>query len=491
MKWTIIFSAKAPTPSRKWLSWPKVTNLPKSGRPKGTNGNAPELTNPLHSGFRAQVLAPHIPGTQEPIDDGPSTAFLGHLNADEQLPAALSRLAALQTEEVGDLTDSRAKRLGADTLITLIHRAVEHRIERTEPPAVTPWYVSFWLGEKPQNSTLRPEYISFSASSEENILKITYRSLDNVSVTFYAEDSETYWAIRNTYQASDGPVDEAAMAPFLDLLQSKAQERVDASLLGTHPLSGYEIVTFRLEDSFHHEGADYTVYFFDIAFPVADPSIVGLAGGAYLDSQCRIRHLLNVSYVLTRTVNGEMSAMLGAFDMFPSDHQNVIDTFTNRDLKDAPVTYTDMYGDSRQVVFAAKKYVLQQMETIRRITGDSDFVVSGEIRSIKAIPTGTSAENSGINLYHMDYRLHLQSGDTLYTDLGNFSYVEENGVLYLKETGSLGTPVLAMEYHPQENGTRLWTFLGTFHTGDIEAQYGGDYTAAAMDIYQSAGYTAN
>ena len=91
----------------------------------------------------------------------------------------------------------------------------------------------------------------------------------------------------------------------------------------------------------------------------------------------------------------------------------------------------------------------------------------------------------------MDYRLHLQSGDTLYTDLGNFSYVEENGVLYLKETGSLGTPVLAMEYHPQENGERLWTFLGTFHTGDIEAQYGGDYTAAAMDIYQSAGYTAN
>ena len=439
--------------------------------------------------FSGTVVATYQPPSV-PASSAPAGTFLVHLPAEYQLDAALSRLASLQPEEVGDL-DYPAERLGADTLISLIHRAVEHRIERTEPPADTPWYVSFWLGETPQNNTLRPEYISFSASAEENILKITYRSLDNVSVTFYVEDSEVYWAIRNTYQASDGPVDEEAMAPFLDLLQSKAQERVGTSFLGTHPISGYEIVTFRQEDSFHHEGADYAVYFFDIAFPVADPSMAGLAGGAYLDSQCRLRHLIKNRYILARTVNGETDAMIGAFDAPWSDRQFVIGTFTRMDLKDDPVTYADIHSDPQEVRYAAKEYILQQMETISRIPGLSDFVVSGEIRSIKAIPTGTSAENSGIHLYHMDYRLLLQLSTPLYTDLGNFSYVEEDGILYLKETGNLGTPVLAMEYHPQENGERLWTFLGTFHTGDIEAQYGGDYTAAAMDIYQSAGYTAN
>ncbi len=489
---TYHFSAQDQT---RLLKLFRSNRFTKEWQAKSAGKTTPTLSDTaLHPDLNAYQFSGTVVATyQRPSVSAPSAPagiFLAHLPAEYQLEATLERLAALQLEDVGDLT-GLAGRLGADTLISLIHRAVEHQIEIVEPPAHALWAVSFGLGEKPKNSTLRMEHISLSASAEENILKITYQSLDNVSFTFYAEDSEAYWTIRNTYQSSDGPVDEEAMAPYLHLIEAEAQEWIDRSVNWPQPLNGYEIVTFRPEDSFHHEGADYAVYRFEVAFLTDDPMGAGWAGGMSLDSQGRIRHLIRDRHIVTRTVNGKTDAMIGAFDVPWSDRQNVIDTFTNRDLKDAPVTYTDMYGDSRQVVFAAKKYVLQQMETIRRITGDSDFVVSGEIRSIKAIPTGTSAENSGINLYHMDYRLHLQSGDTLYTDLGNFSYVEENGILYLKETGNLGTPVLAMEYHPQENGDRLWTFLGTFHTGDIEAQYGGDYTAAAMDIYQSAGYTAN
>ena len=468
------------------------TEFAEKWQAEGTNGNAPVLTNPIHSGFQAQVLAPYIPVSQAPVSDGPSTAFLVHLSKAEQLDAALSRLASLQPADL-DLDESnyRAAKLGADTLISLVHRAVEQRIERTGETLYSSWDVWVSLGKKPQNSSLRQERLSFTATAEENVLKITYQSLDNVSVTFYADDSEAYWTIRNTYRTTDGPVDEAALAPFLPLVEAEAQEWIDLSVSWPQPLNGYEIVTFQPRDRFRHEGADYAVYFFDVAFPVDAPLTVGLAGGAWLDNQCRIRSLLKVDHVLVRTVNGKTSAMLGAFDIVWSDRQTVIDAFTRLDLADAPVSYTDTHSDSPPVIFAAKKYILQQIEAISRLTGDSDFVASGEIRSIKAIPTGTSAENSGINLYHMDYRLHLQNSDTLYTDLGNFSYVEENGVLYLKETGSLGTPVLAMEYHPQENDERIWTFLGTFHTGDIEVQYGGDYVAAAMDIYQSAGYTIN
>ena len=465
------------------------TEFAEKWQEEGTNGNAPVLTNPIHSGFQAQVLAPYIPVSQAPVSDGPSTAFLVHLSKAEQLDAALNRLASLQPTDL-DLDESnyRAAKLGADTLISLVHRAVEQRIERTRETLYSSWDVWVSLGKKPQNSSLRQERLSFTATAEENVLKITYQSLDNVSVTFYADDSEAYWTIRNTYRTTDGPVDEEALAPFLPLVEAEAQEWIDRSVSWPQPLNGYEIVTFQPRDRFRHEGADYAVYFFDVAFPVDDPLTVGLAGGASLDSQCRIRNLIKSRYLFVRTVNGETDVFLN--DM-GTDRQFVIDCFTRRDLADAPVSYTDIHSDSQQVVFAAKNYVLQQIEAISRITGHSDFVTSGEIRSIKAIPTGTSAENRGVNLYHMDYRLHLQSGDTLYTDLGNFSYVEEDGVLYLKETGSHGTPVLAMEYHPQENGNRIWTFWGALHTADIETQYGGDYTAAAMDIYQSAGYTAN
>ncbi len=281
--------------------------------------------------FLAEVAVLYTPPGAE---DAAQIGMLNLLPAKYQLDATLTRLASLQPEELDDLYDHAAS-LDPNDLVSLVHSAAEHRIERTERLLYAPWSVHLSLGEKPQNSALRQESLTIYSGTEENILEIRYYSKDNVSVTFYAEDSEAYWTIRNAYRGDYGPVDEEAMAPYLGLLQAKAQERVDTSLLGTHPLTGYEIIAFRLEDSFHHDGADYAVYFFDIAFPVEDPSMAGLAGGAYLDSQFRIRHLLKVNHVLARTVNGKTDAMLGANDIPWYDRQFVMDSFARFDQNSA------------------------------------------------------------------------------------------------------------------------------------------------------------
>ena len=151
-----------------------------------------------------------------------------------------------------------------------------------------------------------------------------------------------------------------------------------------------------------------------------------------------------------------------------------------------PVTlYTDSWRNPEPVLLAAQDYIAQQAQAVNTLTGNAGFVTGGEICGMQAITTGTVSENMGINLYHLDYRLHLQGGDTLYTDLNNMSYVEEDGVLYLREDDSRGTPILAMEYCLQEGGGRTWTRLGILYTGDVETQYGGDYNRAAVEFYES------
>ena len=294
---------------------------------EGTNGSAPVLENPIHCGFRGEVIAPYTPGSQTPADASVSVGILKHLTATQQLEAVLDRLQNLQPVEL----EHSFSGLDATETVSWLRRAAQHKIERTEDLASARWSLSAYLLADPGKGEVQ-EIISLSATpTEENILKISYRSKDMVSVTFYAEDSELYWLVRNAHGTED-VLDAAAMAPYRAMLAAEAQKWVDQSQswYGAQPLSGYEIISFRQKDSFRQDGADYTVYHWDAAFLSEDPLNAGWAGGMWLDSQCRIRGLIKTPYLLVRTVNGKTDALLGADDILWIDnHDAVVNAFRN------------------------------------------------------------------------------------------------------------------------------------------------------------------
>ena len=294
---------------------------------EGTNGSAPVLENPIHCGFRGEVIAPYTPGSQTPADASVSVGILKHLTATQQLEAVLDRLQNLQPEEL----EHSFSGLDATETVSWLRRAAQHKIERTEDLASARWSLSAYLPADPGKGEVQ-EIISLSAApTEENILKISYRSKDMVSVTFYAEDSELYWLVRNAHSTED-VLDAAAIAPYRAMLAAEAQKWVDQSRnwYGAQPLSGYEIISFQQKDSFRQDGADYTVYHWDAAFLSEDPLNAGWAGGMWLDSQCRIRGLIKTPYLLVRTVNGKTDALLGADDILWIDnHDAVVNAFRN------------------------------------------------------------------------------------------------------------------------------------------------------------------
>ena len=294
---------------------------------EGTNGDVPVLENPIHCTFRGEVIAPYTPGSQTPADASASVGILKHLSAKYQLEAVLDRLQNLQPEEL----ERTFSGLNAAETVSWLRRAAQHRTERTEDLASAHWSLSAYLPANPSKGEVQ-EIISISADpTEENILKVGYRSKDMVSVTFYAEDSALYWLVRNAHSTEE-ILDASAMAPYRTMLEAEAQKWVDISQNwhGAQPLSSYEIISFQQIDAFRQDGADYTVYHWDAAFLSEDPLNAGWAGGMWLDSQCRIRGLIKTPYLLVRTANGKTDSLLGADDIPWAENRDiVVDAFRN------------------------------------------------------------------------------------------------------------------------------------------------------------------
>ena len=311
---------------------------------EGTNGNAPELTNPIHSGFRGQVLAPYIPGSQELGKDETPAGTLEHLSETEQLDAALERLRSLHPEELENaLVDARFSAYTSAELAARIQSTADHRTDRTGSVDSAWWQLTVHMPAMPKKGEGQ-EQITIRASYDvERLLQVSYRSKDKVTVTFLAEDSELYWFVRNAYRTED-TIDQAAMAPYRHLLEAEIQAILDQSAGWPQPPSGYEILSFRQADSFRQDGADYTVYQWDVAFLSDDPMMAGWAGGMWLDNQCRIRACLRNTELCIRTVNEETDyGLWGIYDSWASvdaqrenGRQSIVKLFAQMDLENTP-----------------------------------------------------------------------------------------------------------------------------------------------------------
>ena len=336
---------------------------------EGTNGEAPVLDNAIHTIFRAQVLGPHTPGTQVIAEKG----TLAHLPSAQRLDAALERLRDLQPEELETaLVDSRFSAYTSAELAAHIQSAADRLPDRAGSEGSFYWQLSVHLPATPKKGEGQERIAIRASVNEESLLEVTYRSKDQVTLSFLAEDSELYWFIRGAYR-TENVIDEAAMAPYRDLLEAELQVELVRSAGWPQPASGYEILSFQQVDSFHQDGADYTVYHWDAAFLSEDPMMAGMAGGMWLDDQLRIRGYVRNTELCIRTVNGETDyGLWGVYDDWaPIDGQretgrkSIVNLFAQKDQQGVsfhPSASATLPGEAAQK--AATDYVTAHLRAL-------------------------------------------------------------------------------------------------------------------------------
>ena len=300
---------------------------------------------------------PEEPVIPEPDDDA------------QKKNAALKRLSNLQPEEIVEIEYPSADRA---ELAALIRKVAANPVERTEDKSMFEIW-GLWVDMTTNaDGAGREELLRLYASpEEENVVKLYCRSGTRENTTLCLEDSELYWFVRNRYSTKD-VIDEAAIAPYYEILAARAQKTVDesANWHGAQPLSGYEILSFEQVDSFEKDGANYVVFEWDVAFLTENPAKVGWAGGMWLDSRCRVRALEQCTYFVVCNFNGQTDCEFFWYDLYTycqkgmtqqeSAHWEIERLFTQRADDACPLTEISL---SLEEYGAASRAVLIDLRT--------------------------------------------------------------------------------------------------------------------------------
>ena len=162
-------------------------------------------------------------------------------------------------------------------------------------------------------------------------------------------------------------------------------------------------------------------------------------------------------------------------------------TFTGAEKEDGvTVTLAEGIEAPQAVSDYAREYVEEQLSFYTEKEGYE--ITKAEIVGLTAISTGSAAENSGVSMYLLEYRLKAAHPEEVVLAGG---MTMEDGAI--TEWGSAGQPYLLLGWADSGEET-TWEPLQTTHTLPIEENYGtpemleeyGDaYTAAAVELYRS------
>ena len=169
-------------------------------------------------------------------------------------------------------------------------------------------------------------------------------------------------------------------------------------------------------------------------------------------------------------------------------------TFTGAQEKDGQLTVTLAEGiEAPQAVSDyARAYVEEQLTFYTEKEGYA--ITQAEIVGLTPINTGSAAENSGVSMYLLEYRLKAADPDQVVL-AGGMSM--EDGAI--TEWSSAGQPYLLL-YWDDSGDETTWEPIQVTHTLSIQENYGtpemleeyGDaYTAAAMESWKQRSETSN
>ena len=162
-------------------------------------------------------------------------------------------------------------------------------------------------------------------------------------------------------------------------------------------------------------------------------------------------------------------------------------TFTGAQKGDGDLSVTLAEGIEvpQAVADYAREYVEEQLTFYTEKEGYE--ITKAEIVGLTPINTGTAAENSGVNMYRLEYRLKAAHPEEIVLAGG---MTMEDGAI--TEWGSAGQPYLLLHWEDSGEAT-YWepirvisdlTIAEEYSTPEMLEEYGNAYTAAAMELYR-------
>lgn len=162
-------------------------------------------------------------------------------------------------------------------------------------------------------------------------------------------------------------------------------------------------------------------------------------------------------------------------------------TFTGAQKGDGDLSVTLAEGIEvpQAVADYAREYVEEQLTFYTEKEGYE--ITKAEIVGLTPINTGTAAENSGVNMYRLEYRLKAAHPEEIVLAGG---MTMEDGAI--AEWGSAGQPYLLLHWEDSGEAT-YWepirvisdlTIAEEYSTPEMLEEYGNAYTAAAMELYR-------
>lgn len=142
---------------------------------------------------------------------------------------------------------------------------------------------------------------------------------------------------------------------------------------------------------------------------------------------------------------------------------------------DLPADVPHLLKDYAPVRDYAEDYVREQIEYYNSLGYN---ITDAKITAVTLVNTGTASITKAVEMWRLEYRLLPENADKVVLAGG---MKMEDG--WLTEWGSTGQPLL-MLVHDWDSKSEIWRRVGVFNTLGVQEEYQGDYTAAAMALYQ-------
>lgn len=229
----------------------------------------------------------------------------------EDLSHVLTRLETLTAEDIVSYGYMQAD---ADILIPLVNAAAEAYTPITVSFNPGQWSIQLNLTEIQDIPGHNPEVLCFTIGLTEDIVHVHHRE-DTVVAPyeiheFYLNSPDLWNYIFSLYNP-DG-IDQAALGLYGDILADRARTRIAEHAVnlvseGFPELTGFEVASLRLTDSFYYEGYYFRVFSYDIAYLTDDPNPDRYlwAGDGYADDQGRIRRYDPCPYMVVAYANDD------------------------------------------------------------------------------------------------------------------------------------------------------------------------------------------
>jgi|GEM_PF-4589733 len=207
------------------------------------------------------------------------------------------RLMTLKPEDIKEITG--AEGIDPTAMAEALNSAATNPIEPVEN-FMGHWNVDVY-------TSVGDECLRLYAGAEKNVVMMYYHTDKSEHTTWYFKDIKLYELIRGSF-TYEGIVDEESLAEYEGIIATRAEGIIrEYNRIGEGRFTGYELTEFCKYDSFQHRNnIDFDIYRCNIAFIPEDPDEIAWAGGMWLDSELRVRDYDLYTYLVVRSVDGEM-----------------------------------------------------------------------------------------------------------------------------------------------------------------------------------------